>query len=158
MIPSTSSSSSATLVTLKICVHQRRKREREREKKKKPRNRNMGCSEIGVGGFRLTWDHGWVGGFQVGVGHGTDTARTPFATSWISRCRPTEEEESLADDGEEEELRRTWQRALTSFALIRISIWSSRVLDPIPDLASRFFYASFASTLLLLCWNLGLRS
>ena len=37
-------------------------REREREK---PRNKNMGCSqskiEIGIGGFRSAWDHGWMG-------------------------------------------------------------------------------------------------
>ena len=74
----------------------------------------MGGFQVSVGGFSLTW---------VVCGRGANTARTRFAASWISRCRPTEEkEESLADDGEEEELRRTWQRASMSFAPIRISV------------------------------------
>ena len=59
----------------------------------------------------------WVGGFQVGVGgfssawavcgHGADMAKTRYAASRILQCHPTEEEESLADDGKEEEMRWT---------------------------------------------------
>ena len=45
-----------------------------------------------------------------------DMARHRFTASQISRCRPVEEEEeSLADDGEEEELQRTCRKASTSF-------------------------------------------
>ena len=74
----------------------------------------MGGFQVGMGGFSSAW---------VVCGCGANMARTRFVASRILRCRPTEEEEeSLANDGEEEELRRTWQRALTSFALIRISI------------------------------------
>ena len=78
------------------------------------------CGTMG-GGFQVS-----VGGFSSAwavCGRGVDTARTWFAASRISRCRPIgEEEESLADDGEEEELWRTWRRASTCFASIWISI------------------------------------
>ena len=74
----------------------------------------MGGFQVGVGGFSSTW---------VMCGRGADMARTRFVASWISQCRLTkEEEESLVNDGKEEELQRTWWRASTSFALIWISI------------------------------------
>ena len=73
----------------------------------------MGGFQVGVGGFSSAW---------AVCGHGADMARTRYAASRILQCHPTEEEESLADDGKEEEMRWTWQRALTSFAPIRISI------------------------------------
>ena len=59
----------------------------------------MGGFQVGMGGFISIW---------VMCGRRADMARTRFVASWISRCRLTEEEEeSLVDDGEEEELQRT---------------------------------------------------
>ena len=60
-----------------------------------------------MGGFSSVW---------AVCGHGANMAKTRFIASRILQCHPTEEEEeSLANDGEEEELRRTWRRASTSF-------------------------------------------
>ena len=90
----------------------------------------MASDRRGTMGGWVSSRHGWQ---QLSVGRGADTLSrvgsplgpwvSGFATSRISQCHPTEEEEeSLADDGEDEELRRTWRRASTSFAPIRISI------------------------------------
>ena len=129
----------------------------------------MGCSkskmEIGVSGFRSAWDHGWVGFKSAWVASARRGPCVVVGLIWRELGLSHLESSGVV---RQRRRRRAWlmtarrrncgglggelRRALWSsfFAPIRISIWSSRVLDPIPDLTSQFFYALFASTLLFL--------